>query len=134
MHLDEAKHQAYDLVLAWKQSLVACEFGDADADTLQQKLTEAEQSITHWMLENMLASASQKARLGEWLLADYCHGWEQVENGAEAVKRIHDLFQLNTKLADIASEIDRKCLQLAKAIEAGRTSQYCCNRARVARQ
>jgi hypothetical protein len=107
MNIDDAKNQAYDLVLAWKQSMVASEFVDADADTLQQRLAEADQSITHWMLETMLASASEKARLGEWLLAGYCQGWEQVENG-EAVKRIHDLFNLNTKLAEIAAKIEGK--------------------------
>lgn len=101
MDLDEAKNQAYDLVLAWKQSQIASEFGDADPQDLQDKLAEAETGITHWMLETMLAESTRKAKLGEWMLAEYCQDWAQVENGAEAVRRIHSLYDLNSKLSEI---------------------------------
>lgn len=105
MTVDDAKNEAYDLVLAWKQSSIAREFADDAPEDLHAKLVSAEQSITHWMLETMLIEADKKAKLGEWLLADYCQGWADVENGPEAVQRIHDQYELNSKLAEIWASV-----------------------------
>jgi hypothetical protein len=107
MDLDDAKNEAYDLVLAWKQSQVARDFASDDPEDLQAKLIEAEHSITHGMLDAALCASPKRAKEGAYILATYGHEWSQIENGAEHVQCIHENYELNLKLAEIWAKVGR---------------------------
>jgi len=108
MHVDDAREQAFQVLLVHRQNRVLLEHGDNDdLDQLQSLLAEAEETITYWMVDASLAHAQKQAGIAEHILSAYAAEWSAIENGHEFVQRIEANLACAYELCAIAAQIDR---------------------------